>query len=93
MDSSELKNAKREMLGKVNTIFDDFEESNSRIPIMEEFRVIIADSESHYLGLMDQTIIDDINPNLERQWIRETAMWDTVSELEVEARTRRSGER
>jgi hypothetical protein len=90
MDSSEFKNIKQEMSGKVNSIFDDFEESNNRLPTMEEFRVIISDTTNNYIGPVDQNVIDGINMNLERQRIREKALWDAVTELEVEARIRRS---
>ena len=86
MDSSEFECIKREMSGKVNDIFDDFEESNNRLPTMEEFRCIVTDSADNYLGPMDQNVIAGINTNLERQRIRERSVWNAVAELEVEAR-------
>ncbi|SMY15993.1 hypothetical protein [Photobacterium aquimaris] len=88
MDNSEFKKIKQEMSGKVNAIFDDFEESNNRLPTMEEFRVIIADTADNYLGPMEQNIIDGINTNLERQRIREKSLWDAITELEAEVRLR-----
>ncbi|OBU15466.1 hypothetical protein [Photobacterium aquimaris] len=88
MDNSEFKKIKQEMSGKVNAIFDDFEESNNRLPTMEEFRVIIADTADNYLGPMEQNTIDGINTNLERQRIREKSLWDAVTELEAEVRLR-----
>ncbi|CEO40894.1 hypothetical protein C0Z01_16325 [Photobacterium kishitanii] len=89
MDSSEFKSVKREISGTVNDIFDDFEESNSRLPTMEEFQVIIADAASHYLGPIDQNAVDGINANLERQRIREKLLWDAAAEHEVAIRMRR----
>ncbi|PSU99861.1 hypothetical protein [Photobacterium kishitanii] len=89
MDSSEFKSVKREISGTVNDIFDDFEESNSRLPTMEEFQVIIADAASHYLGPIDQNAVDGINANLERQRIREKLLWDVAAEHEVAIRMRR----
>ncbi|MEC6908027.1 hypothetical protein [Photobacterium piscicola] len=90
MDSSEFKRIKQEVSGKVNDIFDDFEESNNRLPTMEELRVIVTDTTDHYLGPMDQNVIDGINANLERQRIREKLLWDTVAECESEARKSRN---
>lgn len=90
MDSSEFKSIKEEISGKVNDIFDDFEESNNRLPTIEEFRVIIADSTSNYVGPMDQDVVDGINANLERQRIREKLLWDAVTEVEADVRTRRN---
>ena len=86
MDSSEFKRIKQEMSGKENDIFDDFEESNNRLPTMEELRVIMADTTEHYLGPIDQSIIDGINTNLERQHIREKPLWNATTELEAEVR-------
>ncbi len=91
MDSSEFKSVKREISGTVNDIFDDFEESNSRLPTMEEFQVIIADAASHYL-IMNQNAVDGINANLERQRIREKLLWDAAAEQEVAIRKRRDND-
>ena len=57
MDSSEFKRIKQEMSGKENDIFDDFEESNNRLPTMEELRVIMADTTEHYLGPIVMVLI------------------------------------
>ncbi|SMY33774.1 hypothetical protein PMAL9190_01233 [Photobacterium malacitanum] len=92
MDNSEFKKIKQEMSGKVNAIFDDFEESNNRLPTMEEFRVIIADTADNYLGPMEQNVIDGINTNLERQRIREKSLWEAVTELEAEVRLQHGGD-
>ncbi len=92
MDSLEFENIKRDMSGKVTDIFDDFEESNHRLPTMEEFRIIVTDSVDNYLGPMEQNVIDGINSHLERQRIREKSLWDAVTELEVDARMRRDGD-
>ena len=46
----------------------------------------MADTTEHYLGPIDQSIIDGINTNLERQHIREKPLWNATTELEAEVR-------
>ena len=90
MVSSDLDRIKRDISLTVNDIFECFEESNNRLPTVEEFSAIFSNHAEQYLGPLDDLTVDGIKKSFDKQEVREQELWRAVNELEAEQRFIRS---
>ncbi|KLV05427.1 hypothetical protein ABT56_11985 [Photobacterium aquae] len=90
MGNGDIDGIKRDLSGKVSDIFDAFEDDNSCLPTIEEFRTLFNCHAESYIGPMDQLSVEGGKSNLDRALEREQKMWLAVSELEAEQRESRS---
>ncbi|KLV07906.1 MULTISPECIES: hypothetical protein [Photobacterium] len=90
MDTVDFDGIKRDISDKVSSIFENFEESNSRLPTMEEFRALFDSQAEQYIGPLDKLTVEQGGAKYERFLEREQKLWRAVNELEAEQRCLRS---
>ncbi|PSW20304.1 hypothetical protein C9I98_09650 [Photobacterium sanctipauli] len=90
MDNSDYDGIKRDISLTVHDIFENFEESNNRLPTLEEFRTLFDGHAEQYIGPNDQLKVESISPHQDKHHEREQKLWRAVNELEAEQRFLRS---